>query len=71
MSLPAQRASVILPPPSPQWAQDSCAIVRQSGFYPARRTIGADYLQRWQPLAERQLRLAGSDLAATLNAALR
>jgi len=59
-----------LPPQSVAWAEASCAIVRRPGFYPARAKIGPDYLQAWRPVAETQLRLAGAELATTLNAAL-
>ncbi|TQC54970.1 endonuclease, partial [Pantoea dispersa] len=33
-------------------------------------TLPADYVTTWRPVAEAQLRQAGADLAATLNAAL-
>ena len=59
-----------LPPAADAWAEASCAIVKQPGFYPARPVIGKDYLRTWQPTAEAQLRRAGARLAATLNAAL-
>ncbi|HEY5850636.1 MAG TPA: S1/P1 nuclease [Lysobacter sp.] len=59
-----------LPPQSAAWAEHACAIVRRPGFYPARASIGPDYVQTWRSLAEAQLRLGGAELAATLNAAL-
>ncbi|MGO4222955.1 S1/P1 nuclease [Lysobacter sp. TAF61] len=59
-----------LPPQSVAWAEASCAIVRRPGFYPANAKLGPDYLQAWRPVAEAQLRLAGAELAVTLNAAL-
>jgi hypothetical protein len=52
------------------WAEQSCRIALQSGVYPAARRLGDDYLDRWRPLAERQVRLAGQRLAAVLNQAL-
>lgn len=67
---PATTPGKPLPPQSAAWAEASCAIVRRPGFYPARAKIGPDYLQAWRPVAEAQLRLAGAELAATLNAAL-
>ena len=52
------------------WAEQSCAIVRQPGFYPPSARIGDDYLMRHRPIAERQLQRAGTRLAAVLNASL-
>lgn len=52
------------------WAEQSCAIVRQPGFYPPSARIGDDYVARHRPTAERQLQLAGTRLAALLNASL-
>ncbi|MGV8940496.1 MAG: S1/P1 nuclease [Lysobacter sp.] len=53
-----------------EWAEHSCSIVLQPGFYPPQAKIGGDYVQVWRPVAEAQLRLAGSNLAAVLNQAL-
>lgn len=53
-----------------QWAEHSCSIVRQPGFYPPHAKIHGDYVQTWRPVAEAQLRLAGVNLAAVLNQAL-
>ncbi|HRN62236.1 MAG TPA: S1/P1 nuclease [Luteimonas sp.] len=50
------------------WAEQSCRIAM--GAYPARAKIGDDYLQRYRPVAEQQLELAGARLAALLNATL-
>ena len=52
------------------WAEQSCRLVDTAGFYPAGHVVGQAYVDAHLPLAERQLRLAGDRLAATLNAAL-
>ncbi len=64
-----------LPAPQPDtdpiaWAQESCRIVKQPGFYPESSTIGDDYTRRFLPVAESQLRLAGERLGRLLNAVL-
>ena len=48
----------------------SCRVMARPGFYPPRAKIDPGYLRQWRPVADRQLRRAGSDLAAQLNAAL-
>jgi hypothetical protein len=53
-----------------EWAEHSCTIVVQPGFYPPRAKIDGDYVQAWRPVAETQLRLGGAHLAAVLNQAL-
>lgn len=59
------------PRPSPgdatAWAETSCRVTMRSGFMPPRAKIGQDYVQRWRPVAEDRLRLAGRTLAALLN----
>ncbi|MCE7033547.1 S1/P1 nuclease [Lysobacter sp. GX 14042] len=59
-----------LPPAAPQWAEQSCSIALSDGFYPARARIDGDYVERWRPVAEEQLRRAGIELARLLDAAL-
>lgn len=59
-----------LPPAAPQWAEQSCSIALSDGFYPERPRIGAEYVGRWLPMAEEQLRRAGVELARLLDAAL-
>ncbi|MGY2062138.1 S1/P1 nuclease, partial [Nocardia gipuzkoensis] len=64
-----------LPAPRPDtdpidWAQESCRIVQQPGFYPDSPAIGDDYTRRFLPVAESQLRLAGERLGRLLNAVL-
>lgn len=59
-----------LPPAAATWAMDSCAIVLQPGFYPARPRLQSSYFPQWTPVAEAQLRRAGTHLAQLLNAAL-
>lgn len=49
-----------------QMAQESCRIVQTPGFYPGR-TLDADYVERYTPLMEQQLGLAGARLAQMLN----
>jgi hypothetical protein len=50
-------------------AEESCRIVGMSGFYPQRK-VGMDYVERFTPVMEQRLGLAGSRLAALLNAVL-
>ncbi|KRG53936.1 S1/P1 nuclease [Stenotrophomonas maltophilia] len=52
------------------WAEASCRISMQAGVYPAKRKIGDEYTERYRPLAEAQLRLAGENLAQLLNRVL-
>lgn len=67
---PAADSGPALPPPAAAWAQAACRIAVAPGVYPARHVLPDDYVARWRPLAEAQLRLAGERLAAILNAAL-
>lgn len=50
-----------------KWAEQSCVIVVEPGFYPQNRKISAEYVQSWLPVAEQQLRLGGARLAVVLN----
>lgn len=59
----AQGASV-------DWAQESCRIASTEGFYPARRTIDADYVEASAPTVRARLRAAADRLAAVLNGSL-
>ncbi|MBA2237374.1 MAG: S1/P1 nuclease [Lysobacter sp.] len=59
-----------LPPDAASWAEASCRIAMRPGVYPPRAKIDARYLQAWRPLADAQLRRAGSRLAMVLDAAL-
>lgn len=59
-----------LPPDVAAWARDACTIVTSAGFYPPRDRLGPGYATTWRPVAEAQLRRAGTRLAALLNAAL-
>lgn len=74
--LPEPAVSSTRGPPAPvadsahEWAEHSCSIVRQPGFYPPHAKINGDYVQAWRPVAETQLRLGGAHLAAVLNQAL-
>lgn len=52
--------------PVEQAAQESCRIVGTAGFYPERR-VGRDYVERFMPVLEQRLRLAGWRLAQLLN----
>jgi len=47
-------------------AQDSCTIVSQQGFYP-ERLVELSYIQRYTPVVEQQLAIAGARLAGILN----
>jgi hypothetical protein len=68
---------VTLPPPiapldNPyaQWAEESCRITAEPGFYPDNHQIGAAYVATWLPLADTRLREGGRRLAEVLNLAL-
>lgn len=52
------------------WAEQSCRITHDKGFYPRGRTIDKAYLDRMRPIAERQIRLAGKRLADLLERTL-
>ena len=64
------------PPVSPldnpyaQWAEESCRITAQAGFYPDGHAIGPAYVNAELPQAELRLRQAGRRLADVLNLAL-
>jgi hypothetical protein len=51
-------------------AEESCRTVGTGGFYPARK-VGPDYVERFTPVMEKQLTVAGARLAANLNKLLR
>lgn len=68
---------VTLPPPiAPldnvyaQWAEESCRITAEPGFYPADHKITSAYVGTWLPVADQRLREAGRRLAEVLNIAL-
>ena len=68
---------VTLPPniapldnPYAQWAEESCRITAEPGFYPASHKIDQAYVDAELPVAESQLRIAGRRLAEVLNLAL-
>lgn len=60
----------VLPPDSAGWARQSCAIATQPGVYPASTKLPEGYAATWRPVAEEQLRRAGTQLALLLNATL-
>jgi hypothetical protein len=53
------------------WAEQSCRIVQDDGFYPARGRIDAAYVEHFGPVADAQLERAGRRLAALLNDVLK
>lgn len=53
-----------------RWAEASCRIVNEPGFYPPKGTLDPAYPERWLPVAEARLRLGGRHLAGVLNDAL-
>lgn len=55
---------------SGQAAEESCNIVGIDGFYPERK-LGADYIERFTPIMEQRLAVAGARLAGALNRAFR
>ena len=52
-----------------QAAEESCRIVGLPGFYP-RRLVDLSYVQRFKPVMEQRLQLAGTRLAGLINQAL-
>lgn len=65
------RTSSVAPMAGPRAAVEaSCRVMTRPGFYPPRAKIDPAYLRQWRPIADQQLRRAGSDLAAQLNALL-
>jgi hypothetical protein len=68
VALPRPTAPV--PNPYAQWAEESCRITAQPGFYPPGHRIGQTYVNAELPVAELRLREAGRRLAAVLNTAL-
>ena len=51
-------------------AEESCRIVGTEGFYLDRK-VGVDYVEKFTPVVEQRLRLAGDRLAGLLNMALK
>lgn len=49
-----------------QVAQESCAILAKPEFYP-ERTVGLGYVQKYTPVMEHQLIIAGTRLESLLN----
>ncbi|MHB1059019.1 MAG: S1/P1 nuclease [Rhodanobacter sp.] len=68
VDLPAPIAP--LDDPYAQWAEESCRITAEAGFYPAGHKIDNAYVKAELPVAERRLRQAGRRLADVLNLAL-
>jgi hypothetical protein len=77
----AQRLDSAVPPALPppiapldnpyaQWAEESCRITAEPGFYPGNHKIGPAYVSTWLPVADRRLREAGRRLSQVLNLAL-
>ncbi len=52
-----------------QAAEESCRIVGQPGFYPGR-LVDQAYVQRFTPIVEQRIQLAGARLAGLINLAL-
>ncbi|MFK3846030.1 S1/P1 nuclease [Stenotrophomonas sp. NPDC078853] len=52
------------------WAESSCRVAVEHGVYPASRKLDNDYTERYRPVAEGELRIAGERLAQLLNSAL-
>jgi len=57
-------------PPAGAWAEASCRVLVQPGFYPASPTLDSAYPARWSAIVDERLRHAGTQLAAVLNASL-
>lgn len=56
--------------PYAQWAEESCRITAETGFYPSVHQIDSAYVKAELPEAELRLRQAGRRLAAVLNLTL-
>ncbi len=52
-----------------QAAEESCRIVGQPGFYPGR-LVDQAYIQRFTPIMEQRLQVAGARLAGMINLAI-
>lgn len=52
------------------WAEESCRIVAQEGFYPEKRTLEPAYPQRWGGTLVQRVQAASQRLASALNTAL-
>jgi hypothetical protein len=52
------------------WAEESCKIVAQPGFYPEERTLPAGYAPRWAGTLTQRLQAASVRMAQVLNGAL-
>ena len=53
-----------------RWAEESCRIVAQEGFYPEQRTLEPAYPQRWGGTLVQRVQAASQRLAGVLNTAL-
>jgi hypothetical protein len=51
-------------------AEESCKIVGTDGFYPERK-VGQDYIEKFTPVMEQRLTVAGARLAGLLNRVFR
>ena len=58
------------PQSAARWAEQSCRIVQQPAFYPARGRIDRVYIDTHARIADAQLELAGHRLAQLLNSTL-
>lgn len=54
-----------------EWGQESCRAVRQEGFYPAGREVGAEYAGQQRALLVQRLTQGARRLAGVLNSAAR
>jgi hypothetical protein len=69
---PVAMPSPIAPLDNPyaQWAEESCRVTAQPGFYPDGHKVSPAYVRAELPQAELRLRQAGRRLANVLNLAL-
>lgn len=67
---PADYSKPLLPTAPVQWAEQSCKVVMQPGFYPARAKLDDGYYARYRPVAEQRLQVGGAHLAQLLNTTL-
>lgn len=53
------------------WAEQSCRVVNEQGFYPDGRFIDEEYLARWRPVVSQRVSESSARLAELLNRVLR
>jgi len=68
--LPTSERDQVRGNPAAGWAEESCRVTREPGFYPSRHRMDHRYLDQWRPTAEKRMREAAGRLAQLLNRTL-